>query len=60
MTRSPSSGVGVDACEVTATELFTGFTRHDLTDRPLLMSPEALAQRPLENLPGAALGELLR
>src|SRR6266702_954266 len=29
-----------------------------LTDGPPLMTPEALAQSPLENLPGAALGQL--
>ena len=29
-----------------------------LADGPLLMNPEALAQSPLENLPGAALGKL--
>src|SRR5712675_2398754 len=29
-----------------------------LTDGPPLMSPEALAQSPLENLPRAALGQL--
>ena len=60
MKRSPSSGGGGGCMRSDCNGAFTGFTRHDLTDRPLLMSPEALAQRPLENLPGAALGELLR
>jgi hypothetical protein len=33
-------------------------TGNDLTDGPLLMNPEGLAQSPLENLPGAALRQL--
>jgi hypothetical protein len=37
---------------------FKGSTGYDLTDSPLLMNPEALAQSPLQNLPGAALGQL--
>ena len=35
-----------------------GFAGNDLTDGPLLMNPEGLAQSPLENLPRAALGQL--
>ena len=35
-----------------------GYASKVLADGPLLMNPEALAQSPLENLPGAALGKL--
>jgi hypothetical protein len=37
---------------------FTGIAGNDLTDGPLLMNPEALAQSALENLARAALGQL--
>ena len=36
-----------------------GLHLQDLTDGPLLMKPEALAQSPLENLPRATLGQLV-
>jgi hypothetical protein len=46
------------ASRLIAQQRRVGFASKDLTDGPLLMNPEALAQSPLENLPGAALGQL--
>jgi hypothetical protein len=56
------SYVGVSAAGRSRSQLYlrAGRDQHSLTDRPLPMNPEALAQSPLQNLPRAALWQLAR